>query len=242
VAFGAAVASGAAAAWADRHGLRLRALRFAHSAFAQLDAELRRAVEPHLAALGLDAVFPESDDDRVARALTYGLCLNAAERGVHDNVFALLPGAGAALDDDACREDGDALRVPGNRPGNVVVRLDDDAAAALPRAPDAICFHDLALAHRAVALAHNAVVVHPPTLHRARRRLGAATVRRLCGSTEPSVSDPPSSRGPSPGSGGAPGSDPRPGPSSDPRARDDVDAARHRFLDRKRRKRASDAS
>ena len=176
----------AALAWCELHSLRYRALRFARKAADQLDSELESFVEPKLKNIDLDdPSSDEDDDDLAARAITYGLCLNAAERGMHKDAFVLLPGPGATLDAQLdefpglLEEDDNQILRP---PSVALVRVDDDTQAAFKTTPQAFVFHELKVPSNARgSFAHNLVVVDVNILNNARRHLGHANVRDLCG-------------------------------------------------------------
>ena len=221
--------------WADRHFLRYRALRFAKKAYDQLDSELASFVEPRISSLGLDDAIRGDDDDLTARALTYGLCLNAAERGIHKEAFVLLPGAGAALDAQL-KADPTLLGVANDdweQPSLAVVRVEDDTAATFKGIPAAICFAELKVSSRG-SFAHNVVAVDPDVLRAARRRIGAATVRHLSGRppAEPVKIEKSSTEKTTPSDGASLYSEK--GTLAPSTTTSDIDAARRRFLQRKR--------
>lgn len=203
-----------AAPWCRRHFLRLRALNFARRAREQLHTELHRIDWP--------VSRRPTDGDPLILALCSGLCLNAAERCLNE-AYVLLPSPGLAYEHQLDNEK--------SGPNVALVRIDEETAAAFTSSPRTVCFHELRVAHNSRgSFAHNVVVVEPPSLlFDARARLGKTSIDDLCGRQPKQVVK---------GGRQARSQDDRLHEEEQSRAKAvDVDAARQRFLDRKKKQR-----
>jgi len=216
--FDRACATGRGAGFARAHSLRDRALQFARKARAQLDDELRR-LEPEPTRAPASGAARRVDLDATCRALCAGLCLNAAERSMN-GAYVLLPAAGAGYS-------------PADAPKVALVRMDNTTTAAFSRDPETIVFHELRVGRSSKgAFAKNVVVVDRATLDAARSRVDTATAEALCGRPEPDDDDASAALAPRAPSAAPPRArEPARAPPADASA---VDAARARFLSRKR--------
>lgn len=161
-----------APSWARSHFLRFRALQFAKRARLQLRDELDR----------ITARWPrqrrnsgnDEFDRQLVHALCAGLCLNAATRGLHADAYVLLPSPAIA---QLCRNADDQNQTVS------LVRIDDATSMAFTSSPKAICFHELKIGHSSRGpQAHNLLVVDPPDiLDTYRARLGTADLNDLNG-------------------------------------------------------------